>query len=379
MDPQHITEKGGQVMRRVSLLTGILLMLAACLAPLPGNRRTVTYAQPQSSRPQTEEQETGGAPSLRTLQSADLFWSEYDPLKFYSSAVPYNGMVTSDIQYRMNCYGYAMRFLLQGPATVTVFGSFIYAYGQDPGDFVSYSRMNDAVNLGYCTTPAQMIGAVETNMLLDAERLGYSVVRYYPAGTSVPDISGDARLIALVTGNYYGVLDYHFYMQHPDGTWSHKPGCGPVLNTSLSTGILLTNDNIQVLANESHYTNGEIRFYVVTRDAVYDHPHAPYIASVQTAVYDAEVAGDYFACARPVTVDDGFYDGYWDFSSDRDLFSFVAVSTEINFEAWCNCEFSLILFDSSRMMIGFEDGPNGVLQRFFTGPTLDDTLFPQSL
>ena len=36
--------------------------------------------------------------------------------------------------------------------------------------------------------------------------------------------------IALVI---YSKFDYHWYRQNPDGTWSHKPGYGEVMNKEL--------------------------------------------------------------------------------------------------------------------------------------------------
>ena len=63
---------------------------------------------------------------------------------------------------------------------------------------------------------------------------------------------------------------YHFYMQHSDGTWSHKPGNLNVTNKAIynnSTGsqliltdITLTNENIYFYANSGLYQNGNLKF-----------------------------------------------------------------------------------------------------------------------
>ena len=170
--------------------------------------------------------------------------------------------------------------------------------------------------------------------------------------------------------------DYHLYMQHSDGTWSHKPGSTEVRNDSLTSHIALTNQNIRQLANEDVYANGSIRFYIITRDAIFDHPHATYIPGIQTAIYDADVAGDYPENADLVTLDANYYGGYWDFSEDADYYRFTAVYSVVSFEAWStDGEFRLDLYDSAKQLVGSEEGPNLVLSHIFTGLTPGDTYY----
>jgi hypothetical protein len=79
-------------------------------------------------------------------------------------------------------------------------------------------------------SPTTDINNIITNMKYDASRIGYTVTEYTVPSTGIPTISGSKRLIALVVGT----TDYHYYMQHSNGTWSHKPGISSVTNLSLS-------------------------------------------------------------------------------------------------------------------------------------------------
>ena len=173
------------------------------------------------------------------------------------------------------------------------------------------------------------------NMNLDASRLGYTLTEYVPtAGTPIKQCGTNSRMIAVVTGErnvwYQGILylvrDYHFYMQHNDGTWSHKPGGTEVTNRSLDTpNITLTNSNIQSKANEGNYSNGDLKFFEITKPANWDLLHQGRNPSgIQLGVY-SDGAGDHLQNAKTLTSSSDT--GWLDHPKDRDVYRFAVDSS----------------------------------------------------
>lgn len=82
------------------------------------------------------------------------------------------------------------------------------------------------------------------------------------------------RKIALAMRTTAVVTDFHFYMQHSDGTWSHKMGSSNVSNMSLGpfNKVPLTNNNIETTAKELEY-NDALKFFLISKDAIVDFPH----------------------------------------------------------------------------------------------------------
>ena len=253
------------------------------------------------------------------------FYSEYDPAKFnYSGPALAVGDQTDAIQFKMNCYGYALRFVLFGQATMTLApGGGLAGCLQQPGDFASAADRS-LVRTPVYGIPADTMADLVYNMQLDASRLGYSVVEYVPDTSVVAQFGSYNRLIAVVAGT----CDYHFYMQHNDGTWSHKPGSSYVTNLSFGapgSQQVLTNSNIRSLAATGIYTGGCVKFFVVTRDAVLDHPHFNTAGAglPQNLFAEDDVAGDYFCQA--VSANAAYVTGRLDFSTDEDIFYYDIV------------------------------------------------------
>lgn len=70
--------------------------------------------------------------------------------------------------------------------------------------------------------------------------------------------------------------DYHFYMRHSDGTWSHKQGAWAPTNHSISSDpaspVILTDNNINSMAQGSGYDDG-IRYYLIGKPPIADYAH----------------------------------------------------------------------------------------------------------
>lgn len=243
------------------------------------------------------------------------YYSKYDPDKFNNLGdSPSVGQQTDLIQYRMNCYGYAFSNILNGKAKVNKYGG----YKQQPGDFAKSDDKSKVKNNIVENNPQRSMANIVSNLKLDAKRMGYTITEYNPSST-VAQYGDSSRLIAVVTGKQ----DYHFYMQHNDGKWSHKPGSAEITNLSLTSKKVLTNSNIKIYANEGAYKNGSLKFFIITKAAVIDQPHSDRSLNL---LYHKELAGDYFKTA--VTKTTGSTSARIDFAKDHDVYCFKATSTK---------------------------------------------------
>jgi len=284
--------------------------------------------------------------------SRSLYYSKYDPTKYNNSgSTPTVGTVTNLIQYRMNCYGYAFGYILNGSTTVTQDGG----YKQQPGEFASTAnKANTVMNTVY-GNPAASMANVVSNMRLDASRLGFTLTEYSTSSSTVAQYGTSSRLIAVVTG----ADDYHFYMQHNDGTWSHKPGSNKVINTSLDSGIILTNSNIKALANEGSYANGALKFFVISKTAVVDYSHGVHCclywpcSHTQSTLYLKELAGDYLQTSK--TKYTGSTSARIDFAQDHDVYCFTPSTTEtytVTTTCSSGADLDCKLYDNAGVVIG---------------------------
>ena len=273
------------------------------------------------------------------------------------------------LQLRSNCYGYAFKMFYHPasfPVTYTIQpgnqGSF-GLYKQQPGEFankqggLSLFRQNGTIyaQISNYSSLQPVLNSILTNSSItnteriflftqllqaDAAKLGYSVTPY--SGSSVPSatVATNKRLIALVVnrfvidGEVYG--DFHFYMQHSDNTWSHKPGYLEATNRCLdynssAHNYTLTNSNILSHALEGNYSGGAIQLFYITKDAVidYSHENGHYASSVYTPLYSGDNAGNYYCASK--------YLGWsptsqtsaaCDYPGDYDCYSFVASQTK---------------------------------------------------
>lgn len=271
-------------------------------------------------------------PSLSVIYTTALsgrspFYSEYTPEKFNDPLGQNANTMTYIAQYRMNCYAYAFGFLYNG------MGNEANPYKQNPGDF---ARTSDLGSVRSLTVPlSDLMTNVVYNMNLDASRLGYTLTEYIPtAGTPIKQCGTNSRMIAVVTGEvtYYGmtIRDFHFYMQHSDGTWSHKPGATAVTNLSISgPQVVLTNSNIQSRANEGNYSNGDLKFFEITKPANWDLLHQGRNSSgIQLSVC-SDGAGDHLQNAKTLTSSGDT--GWLDHPKDRDVYRFAVDSSAYHY------------------------------------------------
>lgn len=285
---------------------------------MPTNYASVSNAIGISSNHYALIQEYSNIDSMKwTFELiVNKYFSEYSPDNFNDTSSKY------PVQYRMNCYGYAFRHILY----YKDYSSYGYGYyKQQPGEFciTQYKPESDCI---ISDDPIENMKMVVHNMQLDASRFGYNIFEYTPTGNSVRQFGSNSRLIAVVTGED----DYHFYMQHNDGSWSHKPGTTAVTNYSINSSannpVYLTNDNIQSLANQNYYAGGELKFFIITRDAIEDYPHGISNTSMQSKIYYKEIAGSNFFTASKISVTTK--QACFDYYNDIDYYVFEPISTK---------------------------------------------------
>ena len=264
------------------------------------------------------------------------------------------------LQLRSNCYGYAFKMFYHPasfPVTYTIQpgnqGSF-GLYKQQPGEFADKSntlilkRDNDTtfsqintfldlsaslsnlLNPAIISSNSERLNMIVRLLQFDAATLGYTITQYN--GSSIPNATAQTnkRLIALAVDDY----DYHFYMQHSNNTWSHKPGYAEAQTKCFGTGhtaVTLTNSNIQTHALEGGYSNGVVKFFYITKDAIidYSHENGHYTSSVYTPLYSGDNAGNYNCASKHLGWSPTSQtSAACDYPEDYDCYSFVASQTK---------------------------------------------------
>ncbi len=261
---------------------------------------------------------------------------------------------SSPTQYRLNCYGYAFCHILKYDLYDDYYAltGDIY-YKQQPGDFTATSQKNLVKPIPVYRDPEEYMSRVVYNITLDAARLNINLTEYVPSGSTVKQCGANSRLIAIATGDY----DYHFYMQHNDGTWSHKPGAGEVTNQSFdstpSTPEYLNNDNIIQCANQSIYSNGELKFFEISRNAILDHPHGIQNAYIECDVFDGyDIAGDLLFTSKTINV--GTSQALIDYYVDKDFYEFTpSISRTYYLSTSCQQNYDLdgVIYDTNGNII----------------------------
>lgn len=136
------------------------------------------------------------------------------------------------VQHQTNCYAYALNLQRYPLPSFEPFplplnrGDGRYGKGLQPQELFLYYNHSNA-------HPSENQGAdtIEANVSQDMNALKGVFRR-----VNREDMCSEGTYkVALVT---YYMDDYHWYRQNPDGTWSHKPGCGEVTNKDFSGNVI---------------------------------------------------------------------------------------------------------------------------------------------
>lgn len=252
--------------------------------------------------------------------------STYNHLTINYNPSKFNGALVN----RMNCYGYALQTFYSGriPYVCDWYGVLYdeYAYKQQPGEFRINSESYGLLYQSYIKAFTLWYNAdqfIYDRMVEDFQRLGYDIKPTNEVN-SVAQAPAGKRKIALVIG--YARKDYHYYIQHSDGTWSHKPGSTNITNRSFDDNVILTNSNIATKGKQGGYTDN-IKFYLIDKTSTTDYPHGAgqNYNSYGSTFYFKDKAGDDISKAVPVTLNTLY--GNLDHEKDEDYYKFTASRT----------------------------------------------------
>lgn len=248
---------------------------------------------------------------------SEMKWT-FEPVvnRFFSEYIPekYNNFYT---QGRLNCYAYAFGFIEN---------YYISRDGkQQPGLFAADSDKDLRKSLDVHNNMPELMNNFVYNMNLDASNLGYTITEYISNRDTVEQFGSDSRLIALVIDNS---SRYHFYMQHNDGTWSHKDGDTKARNTAFShtesNPQYLNNGNIKQYVYKN-YELGMCKFFIITKDAVSDYPHDKSNSPKQNIFYFTDMAGDNMFTSSNISI--GKQEACIDTYDDVDFYVFKPTAT----------------------------------------------------
>ncbi len=324
--------------RRLSFLLAFLLLLCSIVF----RKLPVSAVTHESAGNQT-----------RAAITHNLFYSDYSSADYYvntedpDTIIPEYPIYYDDgLQLRANCYGYAFRFFYQ-PEDIN---PNVLCYAQMPGDFANKTNGVDIYDPNEDTviccifnneeleqlyedtlysdawTDDEKMDILVQLMQADARTLNYSITNCPASSVPASQAYTTKRLIAVVVGGD----DFHFYMQHSDGSWSHKLGPLTPDNDSIS-GHNLTNSNISTYALEDQYANGVVRFYYITKNSVIDYGHANghYNNCIKTYIYSTDGAGNDFETSKNLgSVSSISKYGLIDFCGDVDYYYFTPTTTK---------------------------------------------------
>ncbi|MCR4681738.1 MAG: hypothetical protein K5647_00255, partial [Clostridiales bacterium] len=251
---------------------------------------------------------------------------------------------TDNLQYRSNCYGFAIRAFYTGALIINNNNT---PYKQQPGEFTpnkanlpNYSSLGsyiagllDEFNYDSSNTLLSIMDLVE----LDIDTFGGTVSgkAKYTSVSQIPSASdySNRRLVLLVTGGHNDpndgdrpVYDFHFYVQNGDNTWSHKPGSSCARNICLggcsNPGSTLTNSNILDHLSDEYYIGTNYIFFWITLPAnVENIRNDDGRNSSNTTYYFGDDCGNTLQTAGYKQIDTSIFQGKIDYIGDIDIFS----------------------------------------------------------
>ncbi len=225
----------------------------------------------------------------------------------------------------MNCYGIAIHV---HATVVTDFNPYI----QQPGEFIrdNQSYFDFCLEMYYkfddlSITSEALLNYLEQKMygdfaaLRNADGNDWTITRT----TQTASVPAGYRKIALTIGIGH---DYHFYMRHSDGTWSHKPGGTEVTNLSLDTRVVITDSNIATAAREGRYDDG-VRYYLIKKPPIIDYVHGNghNDDSLYTPFSFKDKAGE--TLKTSTTISGTSFSAMFDYLGDIDCYAFTPASS----------------------------------------------------
>lgn len=231
----------------------------------------------------SEHSTTTMRPYIRVTYYDDLYYSSFASSAYFCNTESGtaededgNEIITylnDGLQRRSNCYAYAFRFYYSGSIYNLMPGEIALQKGniQINSGSISETILNDndlariynsyILKTSYVAGTRidcmfQLMAADMEALNLEIEFAGYS----YPGQPTDPG----KRLIAVVIG----AADFHFYMQHSDGSWSHKPGHNPTSTKCFTHQQTLQSSTIDSHIAEGSYLAGPKAYFYINKNIV---------------------------------------------------------------------------------------------------------------
>lgn len=180
------------------------------------------------------------------------FYVDYDSMQLSGSEldyIPNEWNAKAEVSKNSNCYSYALNAQRNPNGTM----SFMQP-GQSRNALLSPSDITDTNKL---------LSAIND----DAKKYGFTfrrVEKYEKCNIGTYKVAlvvdpEDYWLSFLTTD-----IDYHWYRQNSDGTWSHKPGSSAVRNTDYSNRVIVDPETCDRQANKNYNYTKFIGFFEVT-------------------------------------------------------------------------------------------------------------------
>lgn len=263
------------------------------------------------------------------------------------------------MQYKMNCYGYATHFYYPD-------GSYYDPYLQQPGEFAYNTETFSSLMQSYqyaATYWNNLYYFVKDRVYEDYWTLDdYEPSEFHISETTrTASVPSGQRKIA-VTIRQEGIYsDYHFYLRHSDGTWSHKPGITPITDISLDSGVQITDSNIATAITEGGYDDGA-RYFLVDKSVVVDFPHnyGQYSSTQYTTNDFRDKAGDRLEKSFTIT---GNWNSRFDYPDEKDCFKFTPTSSgtyNIYTDRGAGYNIDGAVFDSNGNMLVYDTSANNM-------------------
>ncbi|MBR4587669.1 MAG: hypothetical protein IKO30_05045 [Lachnospiraceae bacterium] len=230
-----------------------------------------------------------------------------------------------ELQYKMNCYGYAIEVCGET-------GTMSAPYFQIPGEFANDGETFNKLKQEYqeihaFSTSNEYLNFIEGKVMADFNTLNEST---YNEWTIIPtsysaDVPEGFRKIALVIDMG---IDSHFYVRHTDGTWSHKRGQTEITNKSITSNVVITDSNINTVALEGGYSDG-IRYYLICKSFIPDYRHGNGHGdnTVYTPQISSDLAGNVIFKAAKITSGLTKF-GKFNYEDDIDFFEYIPITTK---------------------------------------------------
>lgn len=120
------------------------------------------------------------------------------------------------------------------------------------------------------------------------------------------------------------------------------------MRSSANESLKLQTGKFSQTEANNQYVNGGLKFLIITRNAILDHPHGFSYPAVEAPLFYEDVAGDFKCTASNISAGSKF--GRFDFNADVDYFVFQPSSTQnytLTSSGFSGSDINAIIYDKN--------------------------------